>query len=132
MQNNYMELQMMNNELQQLQQKLQAAEKQIADLTRLEETITDFSNTKPGSETLVPLGNGLFAKAELKDNKELIMAVGASVSVTKSIEEAKKVVAEQASEMEKIAAEIESAISHTTAHMYELQQELQNSQKQSE
>ena len=52
-----------------------------------EQALDDLKTTKTGTEILVPMASGIFIKAELKDNKELAINVGADTVVKKNIEE---------------------------------------------
>ncbi len=129
-QEKYIELQMLDTEIKQLQQQLANADKQLEELNRLEEALTDFSKISPGTETLSAIGNGIFAKTDIKSAKEVIMAVGANISVEKPTEEAIKVIQEQKKRTEEVISEFESALGTATAKMQVLQGEFENSQKQ--
>ncbi len=128
-QNKYLELQMLSSEIQQIQQQMQSVDKQIVELQRLEETLTDLSKTKPGTESLSALGSGIFVKSKIENTKEVVMAVGANISVTKPVEDAKKVITNQLSETEKALKELEKAISERMVKAQMLQQELQSEAK---
>jgi len=85
MQQAYIELQTINQQINQSQQQIQAIEEQVIDLHLTLENLDDLKNTKKGSEMLVPLSSGIFTKANLTDNKELIVNVGAGTAVKKNI-----------------------------------------------
>jgi len=85
MQQAYIELQTVNQQINQSQQQIQAIEEQVIDLHLTLENLDDLKNTKEGSEMLVPLSSGIFTKANLTDNKELIVNVGAGTAVKKNI-----------------------------------------------
>lgn len=121
----YYQMQILSQELQQVQQQLQNANQQLAELRKLDETLTDFSKVKPGTEALSALGNGIFAKSKIEDTKNVVMAVGANTSVTKPVEDAKKVVGEQTADMEKVAKELEKALSEGIARLQMMRQEMQ-------
>ena len=126
---NYAELQMLNNRIQQLQQQLANADKQFEELKKLDETLDDFSKVEPGTGTLSAIGSGIFAKTEIKDTKEVIMAAGSNVYVTKPVADAKKFIEAQTEEVGKVILQIESAITDSISEAQALQQELQQEQK---
>lgn len=124
-QEQYYQMQMLNQELQQLQKQLQNANQQLTELRKLDETLTDFSKVKPGTEALSALGNGIFVKSKVEDTKNVVMAVGANTSVTKPVEDAKKVVTEQTADMEKVAKQLEKALIEGIVNLQKMQQEMQ-------
>lgn len=74
---------------------MQAIEEQVAELELTVESFDDLKNTEKGTEILVPLSSGIFTKASLVDNKELIVNVGAGTAVKKSIDDTKQLLSEQ-------------------------------------
>lgn len=125
----YAELQMLNNNIQHLQQQLANADKQAEELKKLGETLDDFSKVEPGTGTLSAIGSGIFAKTEIKDTKEVIMAAGANVYLTKPVADAKKFIESQAGEVGKVILQIEGAMAESISEAQALQQELQQEQK---
>ena len=95
LQNKYMQYQMIDQQMKQIQQQVQVIEKQLVDLAVTRQAMDDLEKTNVGSEILVPVSNGIFTKAELKDNKKLILNVGSNTAVEKSIPETKKLIDNQ-------------------------------------
>ncbi len=50
----------------------------------------------------MPLNQGIYAKAELKNNKDFLVNVGSNVSVKKNIEDTKKLISNQIEEIKKL------------------------------
>ena len=72
----------------------------------LEETlkaIESIKKAKTGGEMLVPIGSDSYIKAELIDNKNVILGIGAKVSCEETIGDAKKTLEDR---KEKVAAEL--------------------------
>ncbi|OYT54942.1 MAG: prefoldin subunit alpha [Candidatus Altiarchaeales archaeon ex4484_2] len=74
-----------------------ASQRTILEEARLEmgqtiEAIEQVSKAEVGDELLVPLGSGSYVRAELKENKKLVLGIGANVSMEESFDEAKKVI----------------------------------------
>ena len=72
----YLELQVLEQQLKQVNQQLLNLDNQLLELQRIEENLNDLTKTKKNTEMLVALGGGVFSKAELKDNKSVLMNVG--------------------------------------------------------
>jgi len=98
-QEKYIELQIIEQHIKQLQKQIQMVESQITELATAHEALEDFKKLQAGTKILVPISNGIFAKAEVKDTKELIVNVGANVTVNKDVEAAKSLIQEQIDEM---------------------------------
>lgn len=98
-QEKYMELQLIEQQAKQIQKQAQLVESQIDELTSANDALDDLKNTKPGTKILVPISNGIFAKAEIKDTKDLIVNVGSNVTVNKDVESAKNLIKTQIDEI---------------------------------
>src|SRR3989344_2644875 len=80
--------------------------------------------TKKGTERPVPLGSGIFARADLKDNNELLLGVGSKVHVSKDIDETKKIISNQIRNMEDLAMEVEHGLLDISDQVQIIQQDL--------
>jgi prefoldin alpha subunit len=89
MKEDQLELQMLIQQITQMQQQLEELEKQIMEVNNIQSSLEDLKKVKPGTEIEVPIANGIFAKAEIKNNKTLKVNVGSGVIVTKTIDETK-------------------------------------------
>ena len=61
-----MQLQMLGPQLQQMQQYLQALEEQMQEVSNAIASMAELEKIKAGTETYVPLTNGIFVKAKLE------------------------------------------------------------------
>ena len=122
----YMEYQLLMQQLQQLQQNVSDLEKHVVDLNSLADNLNSLNDSEADGETLMPLGSGIFVKGTLKDNKNIIMNVGANVCVEKTVPEAKGVVSKQLNEVGGVIKQIQDEINNTTIRLQELQSEFQN------
>ncbi|MBW3018878.1 hypothetical protein KY329_01700, partial [Candidatus Woesearchaeota archaeon] len=80
----YMEMQMINSQMRQLQQQAEIIEQQCIELERAQLALDDLTKTKVGSESFVTLAPGIFSKAKLESADTVIVNVGASVFVEKN------------------------------------------------
>lgn len=120
----YLELQMLNSQMQQLQQQIQNAEMQSSEMARLAVSIEESKNIKNNQPLLVPLGQGIFLRAKAEEPKEVIMSVGADVVVEKSLDEAEDIVKRQQNELNSIVLDMKHEFSDGVQRLHEIQHEL--------
>ena len=123
-QQKYMELQMLGQQMQHIQKQLNMIEQQTLELDSTKESIETISKTKPGTELLVPISQGIFLKTQLKDTTELTVNVGADVAVKKTIQESKKLVTDQLVEITKFQRELSDNLEKLATKAQELEKEL--------
>ena len=70
------------------------------------ERLKEFSEVKDSSEVLVPLNNGIFAMARIKKEDKVLVNVGSSIVVDKSIEETRQIIRKQKEEMQEVHAKM--------------------------
>jgi prefoldin alpha subunit len=96
MQENYQELMQLQQNMQMFERYLEEIEMQAQELERIKIAIEDFSKTKKGTETLVPIANGIFFKAKIDDNTKFIVNIGAEGTVVEmNIDEASELILKQ-------------------------------------
>jgi len=123
-QKKYLEIQTKEHQIQKAQEQLINISHHIQELIKIEATIDEIKKTKEGTEILVPLGTGIFAKANLKDNKELVLGVGSKVHVSKDVDETKKIISNQIRNMEDLALEVEHSLHDISGQVQDIQQDL--------
>ncbi len=106
MQQKQMEMQMLNSQLQQLQQQLNAVEQQSMEIEFVIDALENLSKVEVDTDVLVPLSSGIFVKAKLQDNKNLIVNVGSNTTVTKTIPEVQDMLKQQVQEIAKVKKEL--------------------------
>ncbi len=85
----YLELQLLDEQMKQIQKQITMLDEQLVELNNIILALDDFNKTAIGSNILVPLSPGVFANAELKDNKKLLVNVGSNIVVKKNVNETK-------------------------------------------
>jgi prefoldin alpha subunit len=120
----YMELQMMQNQARQVQQQVQALESQAGEMDIVQQALDDFAQSKTGSPAIVTLTPGLFVKAKLEETDKVLLNVGGGAVVQKTIPEAKKVIAEQATELRKLQEELSTQLQKLAVNAEKVQNEL--------
>jgi len=123
-QRKYMELQLMDSQIKQLQKQIQLADSQLEELESVSASLDDFGGISTGTEIIVPFAQGIYAKAELKNNEELIVNVGANVFAKKKIPETKKAVNSQLDDMRNLRGRMIADIKEMVTKAGSLQEEL--------
>tara|TARA_Y100000310_G_C20649984_1_gene798822 strand:- start:158 stop:577 length:420 start_codon:yes stop_codon:yes gene_type:complete len=121
----YAQIQAIEQQIKSYQQQAQTIDNQFVELKMTERSIEEFKNLKEGDEMFVPLNNGIFAKAALKNNKDLLLNVGSKIVVNKKPDEAKELIASQLKEMEQVKVKIQEEIEKLMHQGTSLQKELQ-------
>ena len=121
----YLELQILEQQLKQVNQQLLNLDNQLLELQRIEDNLDDLTKTKKNTEMLVALGGGVFSKAELKDNKTVLMNVGANIVVEKDIPSSKKIVSHQIEQMKDVVKQLEEEFQVLAINSQAVQQDLQ-------
>jgi len=103
---NYMQLQLLQQQIQQLTEYLEKLQDQQKELHNSIEALEGLQKTEVDTEILAPVANGIFVRAELKNNQKLTVNVGAGITAEKNLSEILTLLEEQ---KEKIAENISEA-----------------------
>lgn len=95
----YMELKMLDDQLNQVQKQIMAFDNQVAELENIRESLDELKKVKPGTEILVPVSNGMFVRAEIKESSSLLVNVGQDTVVEKDIPSSKELIRMQSDEI---------------------------------
>lgn len=123
-QESLMQLQMLDSQIKQTEQQLMQMEQQTMELTETIDNLVEFKNVKVGSEIFVPIANGIFAKAEIKDVMDLNVNIGAGIVTKKSIDETKEMLDKHLLEMNSYKDEVFSQLQNMVQYAKELQKQL--------
>ena len=92
-------------------------------------TITALKDEPAGKETLVPIGFGSFVKATLSDPGNIVVGIGAGVSVEKKIDDAKSFLEKRKDELSKYHEQLNNTISKLAQELQNIQGLVQKHQK---
>ncbi|RMF55914.1 prefoldin subunit alpha [Candidatus Woesearchaeota archaeon] len=124
LQEKFAQFQMVEQQLKQTQEQLQALDNNILEIKALQDSLDEIPNIKPGTEILVPISNGIFIKAELKENKSLKLNVGSGTVVEKSVDDAKKLIEKQFNDANKVREGLLENMQHLAAQAKALEEDL--------
>ena len=122
----YMEFQVLEQHIRQLQKQLEAVTQQLIELTVTSNSLDEFNKIKPGKEIFVPLSSGIFAKASIKDTSELLVNVGVNAVVQKDVASTKKLIQRQMEEIKRIQEQMVDELEKLTRHAAQLEMQLQS------
>jgi prefoldin alpha subunit len=121
----YVEFQMLTQHLKQLQQQQQILSQQMMEMAASAISLEDIAHIKEGAELLVPVSNGMFAKAKLTDGKNVIVNIGSNVAVLKTTADAKVLMEKQIKESEELSKKISFQVDKFQRKAVALQKQLQ-------
>jgi len=121
----YMEQQLLEQEIKQIQGSLQTIDNQIMEIRLVEHSIDELKKTKIGQGIFVPLSNGIFLKGKLVNNQKLLVNVGSGVVVGKSIEGTKGLLHKQLDELDKLRNQIMAQFQKSAMQLEEIRKEME-------
>jgi len=124
MQSLYMEFQVLGQNIKQLEEKTHALNDQLMDLTITNQSLEDMKKIKPDTEILVPLSGGIYAKAQLKDSKNVVVNVGANTTLVKDIPSTKTLIETQIEEVKKLQENLVNQMQAQTTKAALLEQQI--------
>jgi prefoldin alpha subunit len=95
------ELRILEGTAEELQARLSLVTATLRDLNMSRMSIEGVEKENPDASLYVPVGGGSFIKAKLESNDKIIIGIGAGVSIERSLAEAKQIIQNRISEIEK-------------------------------
>ena len=126
----YSEFQMLDQNIKHIQKQLESLTQQIIEMTSTTNGLDDLKKAEVGSEVLVPISSGIFAKASLKETNELLVNVGANVVVSKDIDSTKKLIETQIDSMKKMHKDLVMNLEEMTHKAGSLEMQMQSMMQQ--
>jgi len=120
----YLEFQILDQQIKQIEKQNTALNNQLMELAATNQSLEDMKKLKEKTEILVPLSSGIYAKAELKDNKNFIVNVGANTALVKDIDSTKKLMESQIEEMKNLQVNLINQLQGQTTKAAMLEQEI--------
>lgn len=122
----YMEFQVLEQHIKQLQGQLGIIANQIIELNTTRNSLEEFNKISMDKDVFVPLSSGIFAKAKIRGNSELLVNVGANVVVKKDVDSAKKLVQTQIEEIKKVQRQMIDNLEKMASRAAQLEMQLQS------
>lgn len=118
------ELQIINKQLENLKQQLSNLQLQEQELIQLQLSLEEIEKTKIGTKILTSLSVGVLIETELKNNKEVIAAVGSNTTIRKTIQETKKTIQYQKKQLELVLIQLQKEIQQYFNASLQLEKEI--------
>ena len=123
------QLSMFEQQIQQLQQQLQAVEQGLVELRSLNFGLDDVKKSE-NKEIFAQIGRGIFIKAKVL-SENLIVNVGGKNFVQKSIPQTKELIEEQIKKLEEIKKELENNLEEISKELDKTMLEAQKQERRS-
>lgn len=127
--NKIIEFQILNQEVQKLQEQLQNINNNVQELQILKNSLEEVKDIK-NKEILIPLGQGIFTKGNIKNTDELITNVGSNILVEKNLKETKDMVKLNILNLSQVLEKTQEEINKNVEKLQELQKEITIEEKQ--
>jgi prefoldin alpha subunit len=111
------ELQMMQGTAETLQQRLGVLQNAAADLGVAKKSIESLKEVEEGDPILVPTGGGTFVNAHLGDLSNILVNVGADVSIEMGLDEADQDLSGRLEEVEKASQSVQEQLQQILSQM---------------
>ncbi|MEM2104626.1 MAG: prefoldin subunit alpha [Candidatus Bathyarchaeia archaeon] len=105
------ELQILEQTAEAIQSRLNMVNAVITDLNYANITLEGLEKQKENAELLIPIGGSSYIKAKLETSEKVTVGIGAGVSVEKTMQEAKGIIAKRLGDMEKHRASLQQQLS---------------------
>jgi prefoldin alpha subunit len=106
LQKKYMEYNMIDQKVKQLQEQLQMIEQQLSEIIDTLQSLDELKNLEGDKEILIPVNKGIFIKGILKKEDKLYVNVGSSTVVDKNYDDTKGLIEKQKEELDEIRMKI--------------------------
>ena len=125
----YMQLQMIMNQLSQLQEQFSRVDTHLTELEIIKNSVDELQDIKVGSDMLAPISNGIFVKSKLQDNKNFIVNIGGGVTVSKTQDQLRGFLDQQSNEIKKVQTDLLTKIQSLNMQANYIKKEISNSAK---
>jgi len=123
-------LSFLEQQINQLQQQLQAVEQTVIDMNSLKIGLGDLKGSE-GKEVLAPIGRGLFIKAKIL-SEDLITDIGGRNFTKKSVDQTQEVIKKQVEKLKEMQKEIEGNLEKSIIEINNILSETQKSEAYSQ
>ena len=120
----YVEFQVLNNSIKQLENQSGALETQLMELRITNQSLDDMKKVKSGTNILVPISSGIYVKAEIKDTNSFTVNVGSNITLSKDLNSTKKIIENQIDEIKKLQENFVNELQSNTSKAGLLEKEI--------
>jgi prefoldin alpha subunit len=103
----YIEAQVLSKQIKELEKQIKSIDEQVFEVAYILDSFENLKNLNDEQETLIPIHNGIFVKAKIKDFDSLFINVGSSTIVKKSLDDTKIMFKKQLDDINKVRFNLE-------------------------
>jgi len=118
----------LHTHLEQIQREAEIIERKYMEIEATKQFIDDLKKSKDGSEILLPVGTGIFARGKLTD-KKLLTDIGAGIMTKKTVKDIELMVEGQRAEIEATVKKLNREMRETVQKLNVLTPEIQKLQQ---
>ena len=119
-----MQFQMLQQQLEKINEHVEFLHQQESELDISQHAVVELGETPLHHEVLVPIADGIFFKAELKDNQKLIVHVGSDTTVEHSLADVLQLLEKQQTEIKARTGEMEAIMQQIQEQLSSIYQEI--------
>ena len=122
----YMEFQILNQRIQQLENQNEALNSNLMELMATNQSLDDIKSIKGKTEILVPISSGIYAKADIKESDRFMVNVGANTVLVKDLKSTKGIIESQIGEIRTLQENLAEQLQKQTTKAALMEQEISN------
>lgn len=119
-----MQFQMLQQQLEKIHEHVEFLHQQEGEIVISQNAVAELGKTPLHNEVLVPIADGIFFKAELKDNQKLIVHVGSDTTVEHSFADVLQLLEKQQTEIKARTVEVEAIMEQMQEQISLIYQEI--------
>ena len=118
----------LQQQMEQVSQHLEMFNQQLAELDVSIGAVKELGEAETENELLAPIADGIFFKGKLMDNQKLVVNVGSSVTVERTIPEVVQLLNQQKEDVGKKMQEADEVMQHLSKEAVKIYQEVEELQ----
>lgn len=126
LQKKYLLLQVARQQLSALVEEKQTLNERAAELITTISALKKLTDVKKGEEIWSSLGSGAFARSDIKDTSNVLVAAGAGVVIKETRERGIEILSARLAELQKVDTELVNEITRLSGQAGQLEKELQH------
>lgn len=123
----FLQFQQLQKNIEYISEHVQLLNQRSYEIEESKKALEELADVKEGSEIFAPIADGVFIKATLNDNKNLLLNAGADTVVEKNIPDVVKLLAEQEEGLHTKMVEAQALLQELQMQAMKIYQEVEES-----
>lgn len=116
-------------QLEQIQDYIERVEENIEEVEQTRKAVNKLEGEEIGSEVLSPIGSGVMAVTELKENDQVITNIGGDSFEKRGLEEADNILGSRKEDLIETKEELEQSVQELQQQLQQMQAQMQQAQQ---